>query len=115
MIGCLDTHKEINKPLLEGETIYEFGSLLPYTEPQWYQGQYSPYYKESHAKWRNKLRKFIEEEVKPITMKYKDADDVPRDVDKVWVKSGTVNIILGMPWNSDYNGIKGPEDFDLFH
>ena len=33
-----------------------FGSCIPHCEPSWYQGQHSPYYRESHVQFRAVVR-----------------------------------------------------------
>jgi len=40
-----------------------FGSEIPFAEPAWYQGAPSAYYTESHVEFREKVRKFVEEEL----------------------------------------------------
>lgn len=42
-----------------------FGELTPYGDPSWYQGWHSPYYNESHRKWRKYCRDYVEEHIMP--------------------------------------------------
>lgn len=42
-----------------------FGEQIPYGDPYWYQGFKSPYYKETHRKFRKKVREFVEKELLP--------------------------------------------------
>ena len=35
-----------------------FGNQVPFCEPAWYQGQYTPYYTEKHVAFRNKVQSF---------------------------------------------------------
>ena len=52
----------------------------------------------------------------PATIQYRDKETCPREIDKLWAKSGLNNVILGgKTWNSKYWDVKGPENFDLFH
>jgi hypothetical protein len=37
-----------------------FGDMIPYGDPNWYQGFHSPYYNETHQRFRVAIRKFIE-------------------------------------------------------
>src|SRR5258708_130761 len=43
----------------------EFGELVPYGDPNWYQGFHSPYYNESHKKFRAAIREFVDKELMP--------------------------------------------------
>lgn len=58
-----------------------FGSTLPWAEPAWYSGQRpSPYYKESHVKLRNYLRKWIDDNLSGHEEEWQAAGKVPDDV-----------------------------------
>lgn len=52
------------------EMLSPFGNQIPFCEPSWYQGQFSPYYTASHVEYRAKCRKFVEEEIKPNLEKW---------------------------------------------
>ena len=43
-----------------------FGSQIPLGEPNWYQGLNTPYYKETHVQWRERVRvrEFCEQDVR---------------------------------------------------
>eukprot|EP00746_Dinoflagellata_sp_MGD_P142040 gnl/MRDRNA2_/MRDRNA2_75046_c0_seq1.p1 gnl/MRDRNA2_/MRDRNA2_75046_c0~~gnl/MRDRNA2_/MRDRNA2_75046_c0_seq1.p1 ORF type:complete len:433 (+),score=80.91 gnl/MRDRNA2_/MRDRNA2_75046_c0_seq1:69-1367(+) len=43
----------------------KFGEQIPFCEPYWYHGYHSPYYRQSHVELRAKVRKMVEEELKP--------------------------------------------------
>ena len=51
----------------------------------------------------------------PYADQYKDKQDCPREVDKLFAKIGLNNIMLGTPWNTKYYNAQGPEDYDIFH
>ena len=51
-----------------------FGSVNPCGDPAWYQGQYSPYYNESHADLRAFVRDFVEEHIMPNVGQWDDKD-----------------------------------------
>jgi hypothetical protein len=36
-------------------------------QPAWYAGWNNPYYKESHRKFRNAMREFVDESIAPFT------------------------------------------------
>jgi hypothetical protein len=42
-----------------------FGELVPYGDPSWYQEWHSPYYNESHYKFRAAVREWIDREIAP--------------------------------------------------
>lgn len=42
-----------------------FGSLVPFSDPLYYQGFASPYYKDPHHKVRAAIRAFTDEELTP--------------------------------------------------
>jgi len=44
-----------------------FGEQVPFGDPYWYQGFSSPYYNDSHVKFRATCRKFVEEEILPYS------------------------------------------------
>ena len=39
--------------------------MIPYGDPYWYQGFKSPYYKETHKKFRAQVRAFVDKEIMP--------------------------------------------------
>ena len=55
-------------------TADNYGDQLAFCEPNWMQGFPTPYYNKSHEELRNKIRTFVENEIKPY---YED-----------WIKSG---------------------------
>lgn len=43
-----------------------YGAPEPWAEPYWYQGLKSPYYKETHHRFRERVRAFVEKEIMPF-------------------------------------------------
>lgn len=43
-----------------------FGAKVPYGDPAWYQEHISPYYKDSHHRFRAAMRQFVDKEVRHI-------------------------------------------------
>lgn len=86
-----------------------FGSSVPFAEPYWYQGYHSPYYTESHLKFRAIVRKFVEEELKP-------------NVDQ-WIKTGYPKELHERAYELGIHGAIYPkeyggtplENFNAFH
>ena len=40
---------------IKSDDVREYGELVPYCDPNWYQGRNSPYYTEGHRAWRAKV------------------------------------------------------------
>lgn len=51
--------------VVESEPLGEYGDMVPYADPYWYQGGHSPYFNESHAALRAEIRDWVEEKVAP--------------------------------------------------
>jgi alkylation response protein AidB-like acyl-CoA dehydrogenase len=100
-------------------------SQVPYAEPSAFQGLPSPFYDESHFRFRAALRRFFDEEVMPDAVSL-DARGVHPSKD-LWRKLGSRGILASRvqsgPWLQDVvdncgvvlpGGIK-PAEFDAFH
>ena len=57
-----------------------FGDGNPFGDPTWYQGGYSPYYKESHKKLRAEVRQLIEDHVMPNATEWDEKKEIPKEV-----------------------------------
>lgn len=89
----------------------KFGCPLPHTEPAWYHGAHSPYYGASHIAWREKLRAFVEDEVKPHVDEWIESPEgYPKALHSRAYELG----IQGAIFPPEYGGTP-PEDFDIFH
>lgn len=93
---------------------------IPYSDPNWYQDWHSPYYNESHRRFRDAVREFVDKEISPYVDEWDDARKVPREVHEKCAKAGFLAIAAGLPWNTEYAGdyIAGglkPEELDTFH
>jgi alkylation response protein AidB-like acyl-CoA dehydrogenase len=88
-----------------------FGSTIPGAEPYWYQGYYSPYYSDSHKEFRNRVRAFVEEEIKPYLDEWIEGEKgYPQQLHREAYKRG----IQGALFPKEYGGTP-PENFDAFH
>ncbi|CAE8713343.1 unnamed protein product [Polarella glacialis] len=54
-----------------------FGSDVPFAEPAWYRGNPTAYYQEKHAKFRDKVRAFVDEHLKPFADEWDEAGQCP--------------------------------------
>jgi hypothetical protein len=66
LIGELEGYQFKKKKTPAGQ----FGDLIPYGDPSWYQGYRTPYYNESHHKLRAVCREFVEKEIMPNVMQW---------------------------------------------
>ncbi|KAJ3154050.1 hypothetical protein HDU86_004975 [Geranomyces michiganensis] len=94
-------------------------SRVPYAEPSAWQGFYSPYYNESHHRFRTAVRKFMDEEIIPDSVQ---AEESGQTADlETFEKMGAFGLLacrLGpgqhLAGRSLPGGVK-PEEFDYFH
>ncbi|TPX32506.1 hypothetical protein SmJEL517_g04380 [Synchytrium microbalum] len=114
-IGELDgAHKEAPKPKSD-----LFGELIPYGDPNWYQGWKSPYYNESHKVLRAFIREIVDRELLPFGEEWEAAGSIPKSVYKSWGERGLLACFSGAPWPKDapYEPPCGipREKWDTFH
>jgi alkylation response protein AidB-like acyl-CoA dehydrogenase/predicted heme/steroid binding protein len=99
-----------------------FGELVPYGDPNWYQGFYSPYYNASHRKWRAYLREFIDEHIIPFVHDWDERGQVPKELFKNLAEQGILPVAVSHAgWPRQHtdiqpgNGIVSVDEFDAFH
>eukprot|EP01079_Euglenida_sp_SAG-EU17-18_P006286 gene6286-6101_t len=94
-----------------------FGSMVPYGDPAWYQRFNSPYYKDTHVRWRARVRDHMETHVLPGLQSWCTSDRVPLSVMQGLGQQGFLTAMLGPPWAADYAPphASAPDDFDSFH
>jgi len=92
----------------------KFGSQVPFAEPSWYDDRNpTPYYNDSHRKFRAACRAFVDEEIIPNVEKWEAAGEVPITAFK---KAGDVGMLLAScGWPEGVPGLpERPEGFDAF-
>ena len=57
-----------------------FGDGNAFSDPAWYQGGYSPYYKESHKKLRAYIRGLCEEHINPFCHEWDEKKEIPKEM-----------------------------------
>lgn len=124
------TAKKYRIGTLEGATARAGGhagalSAVPYAEPSAFQGAPSPYYDESHVRFRHAVRAFYDEHVRP-DMVQKDIAGQPPSAE-LYEKLGAAGMFATRlqpgPWMKDcvencgmaLPGGLTPEKFDTFH
>ncbi|KAI8609748.1 putative acyl-CoA dehydrogenase [Chytriomyces sp. MP71] len=98
----------------------DFGDLVAYGDPVWYQGWASPYYKASHKRLRAWARDLVETELLPHIYEWDTEGKVPLSVYRKFGEVGFLSCIIGVfPWpeyvpHTPPVGIK-PQEWDMFH
>src|SRR5690606_33712348 len=98
-----------------------FGEMVPFGDPAWYQGWKSPYFNESHIRFRKAMREFVDKEITPYCHEWDEARALPKEFYKKVADAGILPCVCGPPWPSKYvddiklpGGLK-PEEYDAFH
>lgn len=84
-----------NKVIAEFERLDEFGDMIPYADPLWYQGYYSPYHNETHAKLRDLVRAYVEEKLMPFVDEWEEKGEIPQSVYKDIGQAGFLALTMG--------------------
>ncbi|PKS11192.1 hypothetical protein jhhlp_002953, partial [Lomentospora prolificans] len=103
----------------EAEALEPYGDLIPFADPNWYQGYYSPYFNETHAALRAEVREWVSTAIEPNVTEWDEAKEVPAEIYKEMGRRGYLAGLLGVHYPTQYT--KGsvasvpPEKWDLFH
>jgi len=73
-------------------------------EPSHLTRYHSPYYNESHVKWRMHLRKWCEEKLQPNIPKWEQEKVIPHSVFRDAFRVGFLPAIVGAPWPEELCG-----------
>jgi alkylation response protein AidB-like acyl-CoA dehydrogenase len=80
----------------------KFGDTeVPFAEPSWYRGNPTPYYQEKHVKWREKVRSFVDKELRPHAHKWDEAIGFP--VEEMRKKAYDAGILSPL-WPAELGG-----------
>jgi len=97
---------------------------LPYAEAMGSWRRHSPYYTESHHRFRAAVREFMDTEIKPNCKAWDDSGELPsRDIDKKMGEAGIFACLVANEGIGDLLRAHGielpggvrPEEFDAFH
>ncbi|KAI6250718.1 Acyl-CoA dehydrogenase AFT10-1 [Erysiphe necator] len=88
------------------ENLEPFGNMIPFADPSWYQGFYSPYYNASHAALRDEVRKWVTNKLEPFVGEWEDAGKVPEAIYKEMGTRGYLAGLMGTTNCSQYAGHK---------
>mmetsp|Transcript_4724 Transcript_4724/g.8373 ORF Transcript_4724/g.8373 Transcript_4724/m.8373 type:complete len:510 (+) Transcript_4724:160-1689(+) len=92
--------------------------VVPYGDPAWCQGFNSPYYKPTHIKLRDRVRKFVDEELMPGLDSWANGKKPDAKIMERMGKEGFLACLTGskeFPAKYVDAGTPIPEDFDAFH
>merc|ERR1711977_585073 len=96
-----------------------FGSLIPYSDPNWYQSYHSPYINKTHEALRAEVREWVENELEPYVTEWDESKNVPEKIYKQMGERGYLAGLLGMhyPTHVTDKRVKSvpAEKWDLFH
>lgn len=96
-----------------------YGELVPWGDPNWYQGWSSPYYNETHIKFRKQVRAFCDRDLIPNVHRWDESKKIPKQFLTKAAEAGILGLIVGTPWPKKYCAepsiTVNPEDFDPFH
>jgi len=93
---------------------------VPYGDPSWYQGWNSPYFTDSHRKFRDAMRAFVDKEIIPFAHEWDETKRMPSGVLKACFDAEWLPGVIGAPWPVEYVGSNivggvSPEEFDAFY
>jgi len=91
-----------------------FGDQVPFGDPSWYRGMNSPYYKQTHVQWREKIRAFTEKEIMPYVQEWDRSKSLPKELLIKAYQAQILPACVGSKWLTEFAG-PGPEDYDSFH
>jgi hypothetical protein len=102
------------------DAMEQYGSMIPYADPSWYQSYHTPYFNQTHADLRAEVRQWMEDEIMPNITEWDEAKKVPDIVYKAMGEKGYLAGLLGVhkyPTQLTQHKVKSvpPEKWDLFH
>ncbi|TIC90272.1 Acyl-CoA dehydrogenase [Colletotrichum higginsianum] len=65
-----------------------FGNRAPFAEPSWYNALASPYYKESHRRVRDHVRRYVDEHIAPNIQEWEENGHVPDEARLRYARAG---------------------------
>ncbi|KAI5296051.1 hypothetical protein KEM52_005915, partial [Ascosphaera acerosa] len=101
------------------EPFEDFGDLVPFADPAWYQGYRSPYYNETHVALRAEVRQWVEERLEPFVNDWDEAKAVPPELYKELGTRGYLSGLTGAAVDPSLLPYRvasvPPERWDFFH
>lgn len=95
-----------------------YGDMLPFSDPEWYQGYPTPYFNDTHAALRQEIRSWVEENLSPYVDEWDEKEEMPKDLYRKFAQAGFLSAIAGH-YGKDYTNLSPksvPVDkIDQFH
>mmetsp|Transcript_1892 Transcript_1892/g.2652 ORF Transcript_1892/g.2652 Transcript_1892/m.2652 type:complete len:428 (+) Transcript_1892:170-1453(+) len=100
-------------PIVESN---KYGDGVPFGDPNWYRLYNSPYYKDTHVKFRSQVREFVDKEITPFCREWDEAKRIPLDLFRKASAAGLLPGVVGGVWPKQYcPNVPAPADWDHFH
>lgn len=87
-----------NKPSLHNY----YGDLIPFGDPNYYQGYYSHYYTSKHIEFRNALRDWVDNEIIPYVNEWDESYKTPKEIWKKAYDAGWLPGVIGVGYTQMY-------------
>lgn len=105
---------------VKAEAFDIFGDNIPYADPSWYQGHYTPYYNETHVALRKEIRDWVEEHVEPYVDEWDATGEIDPELYHKFGQAGYLSLLTGSKdFPSKYTNLHPksvkPEEIDVFH
>lgn len=75
----------------------QFGDMIPYGDPSWYQGYHSNYYNETHVALRAEVREWVEDEIMPFVDDWEEAGAIDPELFRSAGRRGYLAGGCGLP------------------
>ncbi|OZJ04561.1 hypothetical protein BZG36_02702 [Bifiguratus adelaidae] len=117
-VGSAQVEKKSENSMLATDD--QFGDMIPFGDPMWYQDWYSPYYNDTHRAVRKHIREFVDKEIMPYCHEWDEAKKVPPEVFVKAAKAGVFAATMGCHIPEEYMTYGLPaglkfDQFDAFH
>ena len=114
---------EASDPVSDEDLHEPFGELIPFGDPAWYQDTESPYYDDTHRRFRNRMRSFVDKEIMPFVFEWDENKQVPRQLFLKFAQHNLLAASLGFmpvkymtePGMDQVFGCVDVNKFNLFH
>lgn len=78
-----------------------FGEQVPFGDPVWYQDWFSPYYNDSHRRFRAAMREWVEREIIPYCHEWDENKHVPHEIRRKAFEAGWLPAVAGGKWPTE--------------
>ena len=101
------------------EPLDQFGDLVPFGDPAWYQSYPSPYFNKTHAAIRAEVREWVDEKVAPYVADWEEDKKVPDHIYQEMGQRGWLAGLMGTEYPKHLAKYQlksvDPDKWDQFH